>query len=140
MIIRRDTSNRRERIVALLREQGSVQIPALAEGDFTSRTTQTLLRKDLNFLDDKGICTRSSGGRDPRKARLAPVAHAEEAIDVKRTLFADEKIRIVAGRSGKAGSKMMNRCCSIRGPRPCKSHGISTRRPHWWWLPTTLAS
>ena len=31
MIIRRDTSNRRERIVALLREQGSVQIPTLAE-------------------------------------------------------------------------------------------------------------
>ena len=59
MIIRRDTSNRRERIVALLREQGSVQIPALAEQFRVS--TQTL-RKDLNFLDEKGICTRSSGG------------------------------------------------------------------------------
>ena len=56
MIIRRDTSNRRERIVALLREQGSVQIPTLAERFHVS--TQTL-RKDLNFLDEKGICTRS---------------------------------------------------------------------------------
>ena len=91
MIIRRDTSNRRERIVALLREQGSVQIPMLAERFRVS--TQTL-RKDLNFLDDKGICTRSSGGAILRRAPQSPT---EEAIDVKRTLFADEKVRI--GRS-----------------------------------------
>jgi DeoR family transcriptional regulator of aga operon len=91
MIIRRDTSNRRERIVALLREQGSVQIPTLAERFRVS--TQTL-RKDLNFLDDKGICTRSSGGAILRRASPSPT---EEAIDVKRTLFADEKVRI--GRS-----------------------------------------
>jgi DeoR family transcriptional regulator of aga operon len=88
MIIRRDTSNRRERIVALLREQGSVQIPALAERFRVS--TQTL-RKDLNFLDDKGICTRSSGGAILRRVGLSP---AEEAIEVKRTLFAAEKARI----------------------------------------------
>jgi len=88
MIIRRDTSNRRERIVALLREKGSVQIPALAEHFRVS--TQTL-RKDLNFLDHKGICTRSSGGAILRRGALSPV---EEAVDVKRTLFADEKIRI----------------------------------------------
>ncbi len=91
MIIRRDTSNRRERIVALLREQGSVQIPMLAERFRVS--TQTL-RKDLNFLDDKGICTRSSGGAILRRAPPSPT---EEAIDVKRTLFAEEKVRI--GRS-----------------------------------------
>ena len=91
MIIRRDTSNRRERIVSLLREQGSVQIPMLAERFRVS--TQTL-RKDLNFLDDKGICTRSSGGAILRRAHPSPT---EEAIDVKRTLFADEKVRI--GRS-----------------------------------------
>src|ERR1700684_2236636 len=91
MIIRRDTSNRRERIVALLREQGSVQIPALAERFRVS--TQTL-RKDLNFLDDKGICTRSSGGAILKRPPPSPT---EEAIDVKRTLFADQKVRI--GRS-----------------------------------------
>jgi DeoR family transcriptional regulator of aga operon len=88
MIIRRDTSNRRERIVALLREKGSVQIPALAERFRVS--TQTL-RKDLNFLDDKGICTRSSGGAILRRVGPSPT---EEAIDVKRTLFAAEKSRI----------------------------------------------
>jgi DeoR family transcriptional regulator, aga operon transcriptional repressor len=88
MIIRRDTSNRRERIVALLREQGSVQIPALAQRFRVS--TQTL-RKDLNFLDIKGICTRSSGGAILRRAGLSPT---EQAIEVKRTLFAEEKARI----------------------------------------------
>jgi DeoR family transcriptional regulator of aga operon len=88
MIIRRDTSNRRERIVALLREQGSVQIPTLAERFRVS--TQTL-RKDLNFLDDKGICTRSSGGAILRRGGPSP---AEEAIDVKRALFKEEKVRI----------------------------------------------
>jgi DeoR family transcriptional regulator of aga operon len=94
VIIRRDTSNRRERIVSLLREQGSVQIPALAERFRVS--TQTL-RKDLNFLDDKGICTRSSGGAILKRRPLSPT---EQAIDVKRALFADEKIRI--GRSAAA--------------------------------------
>lgn len=88
MIIRRDTSNRRERIVALLREQGSVQIPTLAERFRVS--TQTL-RKDLNFLDDKGICTRSSGGAILRRGAPSPT---EQAIEVKRALFADEKTRI----------------------------------------------
>jgi DeoR family transcriptional regulator of aga operon len=88
MIIRRDTSNRRERIVALLREQGSVQIPTLAERFRVS--TQTL-RKDLNFLDDKGICTRSSGGAILRRGGPSPT---EEAIDVKRALFKEEKVRI----------------------------------------------
>ena len=97
MIIRRDTSNRRERIVALLREQGSVQIPTLAERFRVS--TQTL-RKDLNFLDDKGICTRSSGGAI-LQARRAP-SPTEEAIDVKRTLFAEEKARI-----GRAAAKLI---------------------------------
>jgi DeoR family transcriptional regulator, aga operon transcriptional repressor len=96
MIIRRDTSNRRERIVALLREQGSVQIPTLAERFRVS--TQTL-RKDLNFLDDKGICTRSSGGAILRRGAPSPT---EQAIDVKRTLFADEKIRI-----GRAAAKLI---------------------------------
>ena len=94
MIIRRDTSNRRERIVALLREQGSVQIPALAERFRVS--TQTL-RKDLNFLDIKGICTRSSGGAILRRAGLSPT---EQAIEVKRTLFAEEASSLMRGTSG----------------------------------------
>jgi DeoR family transcriptional regulator, aga operon transcriptional repressor len=88
MIVRRDTSSRRERIVALLREHNSVQIPALAEAFGVS--TQTV-RKDLNFLDAKGVCTRSSGGALLRLGVLSP---AEEAIDVKRRRHAAEKVRI----------------------------------------------
>jgi DeoR family transcriptional regulator of aga operon len=87
-IVRRDTSSRRERIVSLLREQGSVQIPALA--DLFAVSTQTL-RKDLNFLDARGVCTRSPGGAIMRLGALSPT---EDAIEVKRKLFADEKIRI----------------------------------------------
>jgi DeoR family transcriptional regulator, aga operon transcriptional repressor len=88
MIVRRDTSSRRERIVSLLREHNSVQIPALA--DLFGVSTQTL-RKDLNFLDAKGVCTRSPGGALLRLGALSPT---EEAVDVKRRRFADEKVRI----------------------------------------------
>ena len=88
MIVRRDTSSRRERIVSMLREQNSVQIPALAEVFGVS--TQTL-RKDLNFLDGKGVCTRSPGGALLRLGALSPT---EEAIDVKRRRYAEEKVRI----------------------------------------------
>ena len=87
-VIRRDTSARRERIVALLREQGSVQIPSLAERFGVS--TQTL-RKDLNFLDARGICTRSSGGALLRIGSQLP---NENAVDIKSKLYAAEKARI----------------------------------------------
>jgi DeoR family transcriptional regulator, aga operon transcriptional repressor len=95
-VIRRDTSSRRERIVALLREQNSVQIPALAE--LFAVSTQTV-RKDLNFLDAKGLCTRSSGGALLRLGALSPV---EEAIDVRRRRYAEEKARI-----GKAAAQLL---------------------------------
>ena len=98
MIVRRDTSSRRERIVALLREQNSVQIPALA--NIFGVSTQTL-RKDLNFLDAKGVCTRSSGGALLRLGALSPI---EEAIDVKRKRYADEKVRIGKAAAALVGS------------------------------------
>jgi DeoR family transcriptional regulator of aga operon len=103
MIIRRDTSRRRERIVAMLRDQGSVQIPVLA--DVFGVSTQTL-RKDLNFLDAKGVCTRSAGGALLRLGALSPT---EEAIDVKRKLFEDEKARIgrVAAALVRAGESVL---------------------------------
>jgi DeoR family transcriptional regulator of aga operon len=85
---RRDTSSRRQRIISMLREQGSVQIPSLAE---TFNVSTQTLRKDLNFLDSKGICTRSPGGAILKRGTLTP---REDAIDVKRALFADEKVRI----------------------------------------------
>jgi DeoR family transcriptional regulator of aga operon len=95
-IVRRDTSSRRQRIASLLHEHGSVQIPALAE--MFNVSTQTL-RKDLNFLDSKGVCTRSPGGAILRRGAPAP---REDAIDVKRTLYADEKVRI-----GKAAAALI---------------------------------
>jgi DeoR family transcriptional regulator of aga operon len=95
-IVRRDTSSRRQRIASLLREQGSVQIPTLAE--MFNVSTQTL-RKDLNFLDSKGVCTRSPGGAILRRGALTP---REDAIDVKRALFFDEKVRI-----GKAAATLI---------------------------------
>ena len=61
MIVRRDTSSRRERIVALLRAHNSVQIPALAE--MFGVSTQTL-RKDLNFLDAKDAKNPQSHERE----------------------------------------------------------------------------
>lgn len=88
VVVRRDTSARRERIVSLLRVQGSVQIPALAK--MFGVSTQTL-RKDLNFLDRKRICMRSTGGAI---LHSGAVSATEDAIDVKRGLFADEKVRI----------------------------------------------
>ena len=94
---RRDTSSRRQRIVSLLREQGSVQIPSLAE--MFGVSTQTL-RKDLNFLDSKGICTRTPGGAILNRGTSTV---SEDAVDVKRTLFADEKVRI-----GKAAAALIN--------------------------------
>ena len=94
---RRDTSSRRQRIVSLLREQGSVQIPSLAE--MFGVSTQTL-RKDLNFLDSKGICTRTPGGAMLNRGTGTV---REDAVDVKRTLFADEKVRI-----GKAAAALIN--------------------------------
>jgi DeoR family transcriptional regulator of aga operon len=95
-IIRRDTSSRRERIVAMLREQNSVQIPALAR--IFGVSTQTL-RKDLNFLDAKGVCTRSPGGALLRLGALSPT---EVAIDVRRKRYADEKAAI-----GKAAAALI---------------------------------
>lgn len=97
MVIRRDTSSRRERIVTLLRSQNSVQIPELAQQFGVS--TQTV-RKDLNFLDAKGVCTRSPGGALLRIGALSPT---EEAIDVRRRHFAEEKARI-----GKAAAALLS--------------------------------
>jgi DeoR family transcriptional regulator, aga operon transcriptional repressor len=88
VIVRRDTSARRERILAQLRERGSVQIPALAEQFGVS--TQTL-RKDLNFLETRGVCTRSPGGA---LLRIGMESAHEDAIEIKRALFAAEKARI----------------------------------------------
>jgi len=55
----RDTSTRRERIVSMLKDNGSVQVPTLSEIFGVSTVT---IRKDLKFLDKQGIAARSYGG------------------------------------------------------------------------------
>jgi DeoR family transcriptional regulator of aga operon len=103
MIIRRDTSSRRHQITALLQQQGSVQIPALA--DLFNVSTQTL-RKDLNFLHRVGVCTRSPGGALLRGSWSPP---KEDAVDVKHKLFPPEKVRIgqVAARLVATGDSIL---------------------------------
>nr|WP_262690000.1 transcriptional repressor AgaR [Kordiimonas aestuarii] len=84
----RDTSSRRERIIDMLRRQGSVQVLTLA--DIFSVSTQTI-RKDLEFLAKRGIATRSYGGallNDSHGPR------SEAALELKQQRHTDEKSMI----------------------------------------------
>ena len=84
----RDTSNRRQKIIAMLHDQGSVQVLSLSEQFGVS--TQTI-RKDLAFLAEKGISVRCYGG-----AVAADVIGVveESPVDKKRGLHMSEKERI----------------------------------------------
>lgn len=84
----RDTSRRRQEIVGMLNEQGSVQVLALSEQFAVS--TQTI-RKDLAFLEDRGVSVRCYGG-----AVAAGVIGVvdEDPVDTKRVLHMTEKERI----------------------------------------------
>lgn len=85
---KRDTSNRRQKISAMLRDQGSVQVQALA--DMFQVTTQTI-RKDLLFLERRGVATRSYGGAISAKSvGMTP----EAGVETKRLSRATEKERI----------------------------------------------
>lgn len=81
----RDTSRRRERIVSMLKDNGSVQVPILAEMFGVSTVT---IRKDLKFLDKQGIAARAYGGAILNDNNLNI---AERAIETKQTLHAREK-------------------------------------------------
>jgi DeoR family transcriptional regulator of aga operon len=81
----RDTSERRRRITAMLSEHGSVQVLALADEFGVSAQT---IRKDLQYLEARGVATRSYGG--------AISAHViggqqEAPVETKRVLHASEK-------------------------------------------------
>lgn len=84
----RDTSERRQRITAMLHDHGSVQVLSLS--DQFSVSSQTI-RKDLQYLEERGVATRCYGG-----AILAQIVGPaiEPAVETKRTLRADEKDRI----------------------------------------------
>ena len=85
---KRDTSKRRERILSLLREQGSVQVDQLS-GQF--RVSTQTIRQDLNFLAKIGTAARSYGGAVLRDGQTpAP----EAALETKRHLYSAEKVAI----------------------------------------------
>ncbi|WP_308910354.1 transcriptional repressor AgaR [Pseudokordiimonas caeni] len=93
----RDTSSRRERIIDMLRRQGSVQVLTLSETFAVS--TQTI-RKDLEFLAKRGIATRSYGGA-LLNDRHGP--HSEAALELKQQRHTDEK-----GMIGKLAASYIN--------------------------------
>ena len=84
----RDTSARREKIISLLKEKGSVQVHELSS--FFDISTVSI-RKDLKFLDQRGIATRVYGG-----AFLNTVngTATETSVDIKRNLNVDKKCNI----------------------------------------------
>ena len=84
----RDTSNRRQQISTLVKEHGSVQVAPLSERFGVSLQT---IRKDLRFLETRGVMERSYGGAISADAVNAP---SEPAVETKRSSHADEKARI----------------------------------------------
>ncbi|HEX7012013.1 MAG TPA: transcriptional repressor AgaR [Steroidobacteraceae bacterium] len=84
----RDTSSRRQRIGVMLQENGSVQVLELAS--MFGVSTQTI-RKDLHYLEKRGVATRSYGGAI--SSQVVGIA-TETAVDAKRALHAQEKEKI----------------------------------------------
>lgn len=99
--ITRDTSERRQLITTLLRDRGSVQVAPLAERFSVSMQT---IRKDLHFLTTRGVAERSYGGA----ILIAPVNTAEPAVEAKRSIHTEEKVRI-----GKLAAAMVLRGESV---------------------------
>ena len=55
----RDTSGRRQKMIGMLKELGSIQVAELSrQFDVSSQT----IRKDLDFLCERGLAERSYGG------------------------------------------------------------------------------
>ena len=84
----RDTSERRQMISAMVRERGSVQVAPLAERFGVSMQT---IRKDLHFLEERGVAERSYGGAISSDAVNVI---AEPPVEMKRSMRTDEKARI----------------------------------------------
>ncbi|MGI9377230.1 MAG: transcriptional repressor AgaR [Tsuneonella suprasediminis] len=84
----RDTSERRQQIISEMRERGSVQVASLAKKFAVSVQT---IRKDLEYLAQRGVAERSYGG-----AILASEINVatEAPLDAKRSVFFEEKERI----------------------------------------------
>lgn len=86
--ISRDTSERRREITTMIRARGSVQVAALA--DLFNVSMQTI-RKDLHYLEERGVATRAYGGAISSEVVNAPV---EPAIETKRASHTEAKARV----------------------------------------------
>lgn len=84
----RDTSERRREITTMIRSRGSVQVAALSEMFNVSMQT---IRKDLHFLEERGVATRAYGGAISSEVVNAPV---EPAIETKRVTHVEAKERV----------------------------------------------
>lgn len=89
MTVSRDTTQRRLQISELVRQQGSVQVSALAARFGVSMQT---VRKDLRYLAERGVMARAyGGGIDSSAVGGSPV---EPPYEAKRTAHLEEKRRI----------------------------------------------
>lgn len=84
----RDTSERRREITTMIRSRGSVQVAALSELFNVSMQT---IRKDLHFLEERGVATRAYGGAISSEVVNASV---EPAIETKRVTHVEAKERV----------------------------------------------
>ena len=84
----RDTSGRRQKIIAMLKELGSVQVADLSQQFAVSSQT---VRKDLDFLCHRGLAERSYGGAISSDVISV---NNEPAVDTKRVIHVEEKQRI----------------------------------------------
>ena len=103
--ISRDTSERRREITTMIRTRGSVQVAALSEMFKVSMQT---IRKDLHYLEERGVATRAYGGAISTEVVNAPV---EPAIETKRASHTEAKERVgrlAAGMVGPGESIMLD--------------------------------
>jgi DeoR family transcriptional regulator of aga operon len=84
----RDTSARRKKIIELLNENGSVQVQDLSN---LFNISTVSIRKDLKFLDNRGVVTRTYGGAFLNSNNSETT---ESNIDLKEKLNVDSKCKI----------------------------------------------
>jgi DeoR family transcriptional regulator of aga operon len=89
MSVKRDTSERRSQISAMVRERGSVQVADLAR---KFRVSMQTIRKDLHFLTERGVTARSYGGAIA--SDVVTTAAIESPVSAKLELQHAEKERI----------------------------------------------
>lgn len=84
----RDTSARREKIINLLKDKGSVQVNDLSS---LFNISSVSIRKDLKFLDQRGIATRVYGGA---YLNTINIDTTETSIELKKNINTDIKSNI----------------------------------------------